>query len=238
MPNLAVQGMAIRHCEDRGYELLKRVEYAIQYNHGMCADGGARIEALLDAGADTTLRGKQGNTALLHLIEAKNFELCRILLVNDAPVSIVNDAGMSCVEAVQQHISSSLDDVLAQQRAEWNDFLQELKRREETEKKKTQARDQARTRANEEHRAQQQSLAEEQRRSSQNGNRAILRARGPLGDLEDGWGYFPSLAVLQFQSAIPEPPPSMAEGEMKAKKRLDLVLRFVGLVVFIYFLCS
>eukprot|EP00957_Ditylum_brightwellii_P129523 9879571-Ditylum_brightwellii.AAC.1 len=38
MPNLAVQGMAIRHCEDRGYELLKRVEYAIQHNHGMCAD--------------------------------------------------------------------------------------------------------------------------------------------------------------------------------------------------------
>ena len=55
-----------------------------------------------------------------------------------------------------------------------------------------------------------------------------------LGDLEEfGWGHFPSLVALQFQSNIPPPPISSAELEMKQKQKLDIILKGAGIMTLI-----
>ena len=59
-----------------------------------------------------------------------------------------------------------------------------------------------------------------------------------VGTLEDGIGYFPSLAALQFQSSIPGPSPSIAQYEKREKERLDRILKIVGVIVLLYFLFS
>lgn len=59
-----------------------------------------------------------------------------------------------------------------------------------------------------------------------------------LGRLEDGIGYFPSLAALQFQSAVPGPSPSVAAYENQDRERLDRILKCLGLIVLLYFLFS
>ncbi|KAL7542788.1 hypothetical protein ACHAXR_012079 [Thalassiosira sp. AJA248-18] len=110
--------------------------------------------------------------------------------------------------------------------AEWNDFIRELKRRETVEK----ARMEARYR----HRERQRTLAANDRSNpSNNGNQ-----RGGLGRVEEGVGYFPSLAVLQFQSSIPGPSPSVAEYENMEKERLNRIMKWMSLIVFLYFLLS
>eukprot|EP00565_Helicotheca_tamesis_P006872 CAMPEP_0185728308 /NCGR_PEP_ID=MMETSP1171-20130828/3696_1 /TAXON_ID=374046 /ORGANISM="Helicotheca tamensis, Strain CCMP826" /LENGTH=376 /DNA_ID=CAMNT_0028396999 /DNA_START=102 /DNA_END=1232 /DNA_ORIENTATION=+ len=247
VPNLAIQGMACDHREQAGLELLRRAEYACRKNGGVCADGGARIEALLDAGADTSLRTDEeegGNTAFHLFVLAGNLELSRILLYHDAPVTTVNKDGWTIVQAAESYVETQGRSTLGlSRRAEWNDFIEELRQKEEVEAQKEEARTQARNRANEEHREQQRNLAEEERRSRIEGRNRLngtnLRgARGALGDLEDGWGYFPSLAVLQFQGAVPDPPVGMAGYERRAKRRLDVILNSVGLLVLFYFLLS
>eukprot|EP00970_Alexandrium_tamarense_P016750 scaffold7349_cov284-Alexandrium_tamarense.AAC.5 len=49
-----------------------------------------------------------------------------------------------------------------------------------------------------------------------------------LGRLEDGIGYFPSLAALQFQSAVPGPSPSVAAYENQERERLDRILKLAA----------
>ena len=115
---------------------------------------------------------------------------------------------------------------------EWNDFIQELKRRETVEKARLEARDRARSQANDEHRERQRTLAANARTDAGNAN------QGGFGRMGEGVGYFPSLATLQFQSSIPGPSPSVAEYENKEKERLDRILKFIGMIVLIYFLLS
>ena len=119
--------------------------------------------------------------------------------------------------------------------SEWTDFIQELKRREALEKAREEARDVARNQANVEHRDRQRTLASTYARTNAaiNGN----QQRG-LGRLEDGVGYFPSLAALQFQSSIPSPSPSVVEYENAEKERLNRILGSISILVLIYFLLS
>lgn len=83
------------------------------------------------------------------------------------------------------------------------------------------------------HRERQRTLAANARSHPNNGN-----ARGGLGRLEEGVGYFPSLAVLQFQSSIPGPSPSVAEYENAEKERLNRILKWLSFIVFVYFVVS
>ena len=84
-PNITVQGMADLHRENLGIELLHRCRYIYEHG-GICPDNGSRIAALLDAGADTTLRINEssktfdGNTCLLFAIQRQNLQLCNIIL--------------------------------------------------------------------------------------------------------------------------------------------------------------
>jgi len=55
---------------------------------------------------------------------------------------------------------------------------------------------------------------------------------------EHGWGYFPSLAALQFQGAIPPPSASVALFEQEAKKHINMVLKTIAFFVALLFLLS
>lgn len=88
------------------------------------------------------------------------------------------------------------------------------------------------TRCNKRHRERQRTLAANARSNDNDDN-----IRG-LGRLEDGVGYFPSLAALQFQSSIPGPSPSLAEFENREKERLNRILKGIGYLVLAYFLIS
>jgi len=55
---------------------------------------------------------------------------------------------------------------------------------------------------------------------------------------EHGWGYFPSLAALQFQGAIPPPSASVALFEQEAKKHVNMVLKTIAFFVALLFLLS
>lgn len=81
------------------------------------------------------------------------------------------------------------------------------------------------------HRERQRTLAANARSSANN----AVQQHG-LGRLEDGVGYFPCLAALQFQSSVPGPSPSVAEYENAEKERLNVILRWITFIVVAYFL--
>ncbi|KAL7439479.1 hypothetical protein ACHAXM_007093 [Skeletonema potamos] len=250
LPNLAVGSMANVHREKLAKQLLdicqgvhKRRQQQRQQQKG----GGSvrydisgvsvRVEGLLDAGADPNDRGEGGNTPLHLLIISREIHLANHLLSHDANVTIVNDAGSDCIATAEQALSEQQKDALINNNnnptlEEWNDFIQELKRRESLEKARSEARDRARTHANEQHRERQRTLAANARSDGGDGG----STQGGLGRLEDGCGYFPSLAALQFQSSIPAPSPSLAEYEKREKERMNRILKSVGFIVLAFFL--
>jgi len=83
------------------------------------------------------------------------------------------------------------------------------------------------------HRNEQRELQQEERSRARTGGSA--GANG-LGRMEQGYGYFPTLATLQFQSSVPPPSRSVAEEEINARETLDRVLAYIGAVVFIFFI--
>ena len=79
------------------------------------------------------------------------------LLNHDANVTLTNDLGMDCI-ATADIVSHELQQRRQRSRnkddmatiLEWQDFIEELKRRENLEKARMEARDRARSQANEE----------------------------------------------------------------------------------------
>lgn len=227
--------MATAHRERLGLELIRicqGVKERVNYDESGVL---VRLEGLLDAGADPNGRGLSGNTPLQLLIQSGNVRLASTLLHCDASVTCVNEEGFTAVDmAAQLATKLRLSGALSpSSHEEWREFIQELKRREATEKAREEARNRERSEANEEHRERQRTLAAEARASNNN----TPNQRG-LGRLEDGIGYFPSLATLQFQSSIPGPSPSLAEYENSEKERLNRILKSIGLIVFMYLLLS
>ena len=256
LPNLAVGSMATAHREKLGAQLLTICQ-GVQKRRGLQQQqqgvmGGydissvsVRVEGLLDAGAEANGRGEGGNTPLHLLIQSREIQLSTLLLNHDADVTLLNDAGLDSIATAEQALSQQQQqqqqkDTLANinnnepSLEEWNDFIQELKRRETLEKARHEARNRARRQANEEHRERQETLAANAR-SDGGGN---VSTQGGLGRLEDGCGYFPSLVALQFQSSIPEPSPSLVEYENQEKERMNRILKTVGLIVLSFFLLT
>ena len=238
LPNLAVGSMANVHREKLAAQLLTICQgvYNRQQKQKYDISGvSVRIEGLLDAGADPNDRGEKGNTPLHMLIQSREIQLANHLLNHDANVIVLNDEGLDCIATAEQtmaqhRVSSNSSPTLE----EWNVFIQELKRRESLEKARTEARDRARTQANEQHRERQRTLAASARTDGENGG----NTQGGLGRLEDGCGYFPSLAALQFQASIPGPSPSLAEYENREKERTNRILKSVGLIILAFFLMT
>jgi len=164
--NLAVASMAVAHRERLGRELIDICRGVRDRGGRACdEDGvGARMEGLLDAGADPNGRCGDGANTPLHLvIQSGNIHLATHLLNHEANVTFTNDAGMDCIATAERVFSEQ-----QQQRnnngrqerhtnaaavvtiSEWNEFIQELKRREASEKARMEARDRARSQANDE----------------------------------------------------------------------------------------
>eukprot|EP01082_Thalassiosira_pseudonana_P000313 g98.t1 g98 contig1:234712-236149(-) len=233
--NLAVGSMARMHREKLGRRLLKICE-GVRVRDGRCGEGvRVRIEGLLDAGADVNGRGSGGNTPLHLLIQSGAIELANHLLNHEASVTLTNDAGFDCIASAEHHLQQRSKSNHEHQR--WRDFIEDLKQRETLEKARTEARERARTQANEEHRETQRTLAANALYDINADGTTGTTQRG-LGRLEDGIGYFPSLAALQFQSAVPGPSPSVAAYENQERERLDRILKCLGLIVLLYFLFS
>ena len=57
-----------------------------------------------------------------------------------------------------------------------------------------------------------------------------------LGRMEEGYGFFPTLATLQFQEAVPPPSRSITDDEQKIKEVLNKTLMMIGGIVFIVLL--
>mmetsp|Transcript_45561 Transcript_45561/g.53348 ORF Transcript_45561/g.53348 Transcript_45561/m.53348 type:complete len:344 (-) Transcript_45561:300-1331(-) len=237
-PNLACQTMAQAHREKLGVELVKRASRILE-NNGQCDDGGERIIALLDAGADTSTRGDPDSSTTLQLIiRSGHLPLARAVLPFSSVHKISDENGLSVIEAAEK-ILTRINSV---GRTEWKQFSEELKSKGLHDEKKSKEREEARTQANQDHRQRQRSLAADARDRRDISN-LILGGTGSgngtirgLGNLEEGWGYFPSLAALQFQSSVPLPPRSVAEDERKVREKLDRIIRGISFVVLIYFI--
>eukprot|EP00970_Alexandrium_tamarense_P016749 scaffold7349_cov284-Alexandrium_tamarense.AAC.4 len=146
--NLAVGSMARMHREKLGRRLLKICE-GVRVRDGRCGEGvRVRIEGLLDAGADVNGRGSGGNTPLHLLIQSGAIELANHLLNHEASVTLTNDAGFDCIASAEHHLQQRSKSNHEHQR--WRDFIEDLKQRETLEKARTEARERARTQANEE----------------------------------------------------------------------------------------
>lgn len=85
-PNIAIKGMILSHREFLGKELLDRC-FEIYNNEDSATNNARIIKALLDAGADTTMRmntpskcAYDGNTCLLFLIQCQNLQLSKIVI--------------------------------------------------------------------------------------------------------------------------------------------------------------
>ena len=236
IPNRNISAMALAHREKLGRMVLQICQQ-IRKQDGRCDDNGDRLNALLDAGADPAMRDTsgKGETPLHHLVLAGRVDLANVLLRHHVSVLPVDEDGKSAIDVTQKMRDRNTGD---KSTSEWTSLIKELRRRAAVEKEQEEARTRARERSNEEHRERQRELAEAERERSRYGNNAGGTIRGSLGTLEEGWGYFPSLAALQFQGSIPPPSPSIATWERREKRRLDLVLKSVAAVVVLYlFLC-
>ena len=87
------------------------------------------------------------------MIQSGNIHLATHLLNHDANVTLTNDAGMDCIATAEGTFSEQRNNMQHGNNvtiSEWNDFIQELKRREASEKARMEARDRARSQANDE----------------------------------------------------------------------------------------
>jgi len=277
IPNRAIQNLAKEYREKLGTELLmrcyvlyrKRIVDGGNNNANPVGDDGKRIAALLDAGADTSMRFTsqlagdflgvnlfstidieegghgmanqeiEGSTALLLLIQSRQFlNLCRIFLDHDASVLVPNEQGKTCLEAAEE-IISSMGRNNSTQKHKWVQLIEEIKRKAELEKEKLEQLRERRTSENRRNRdvqAQRSRLATAARNNNNNNNQNTIRSE--LGVLEDGWGYFPSLVALQFQSSIPQPPSSISVYEQNEKLRHKRIMTILfSILVFFWLWC-
>jgi len=92
------------------------------------------------------------------LIRSGNIRLANRLLDHDASVTPTNDAGMDCIAAAEEEFARRRRRQVAEEStsastmivSEWTEFIQELKKREALEKARSEARDLARSQANDE----------------------------------------------------------------------------------------
>jgi len=240
-----------QHCESIWRYTNNINNIATQNNVSMdhvLGDGGFRIRGLVEAGADLSLREcTGGHSALMMLILSKQIDLVNFFISYDAPIhDMSNDKGKTSVQLIQQIIleqhtqssSPSASPTNPTNTQYWKDLEQTLSELEITQKKKKEAKSNARNTANAQIRERQRVLATNARAEQNEADEEVglngRQVRHQLGSLEEGWGYFPSLAALQFQGAVPSPSASFADYENREKKRLRLILGCISSSVFLF----
>ena len=182
-------------------------------------------------------------TDIIQLIQAGKLDLIHLFLLHDVPVTITNDDGQTPLNLAQYILSKTPPASIMP----WHDLLSQITKLHQTQTQKIQAQESARTRANAHHRQRERHLsATNQNNINDNAahqqqqpvvDQEVLR-RG-LGTLEaNGQGYFPSLFALQFQGSVPEPSASFRDLEVREKRRLDWLLKGIGIFVLAYFLIA
>lgn len=248
--NLNLQGLARHHKEHLGAILLTKC-HTVQVNvRGdqpvvlLLADGGSRIRALVDAGADLNMRSTNdsssgsGSTALMMLIQSGIIDLVKYLFYAGASVSVLNDEGATSVELLRKCIASSswIGHGGGGSKKEWSAMLKEMQSKDVQEREALEAKERTRQQNNEAHRQQQHTLRQDARTRAQEGRNGSLS--NGLGRLEEGYCYFPSLSTLQFQEAVPPPSASVAQEETKIKERLRFALNCMGALIFLFFILN
>ena len=84
------------------------------------------------------------------LIQAGAIQLANNILNHDASVIKCNDSGLDCIATAEKTFTYMRQRLSSDDIAEWNEFILELKRREMIEKERMEARDRARSQANDE----------------------------------------------------------------------------------------
>lgn len=151
-PNRVVQSMTQAHREKLGQELLDRA-YRIYRAHGRCEDHGSRIVALLEAGADVSLRTQHHDppidedfchhrSALLLLLQSGNLPLCRLLLQQDAPLTDT----VPYTRAIEQNLQTEESPTVVR---EWKSFQEDLLSKARQQQQSREERETARNQANE-----------------------------------------------------------------------------------------
>jgi len=253
--NKAIVAMVQNAREELGKQLCQYCESIWKYTNNInninpqnkipmdqvLGDGGFRIRGLVEAGADLSLREcTGGHTALMMLILSEQIDLANFFISYDAPIyEMANDKGKNSVQLTQQIISELETNPIDPTNIQcWKDLEQALSELESTQKEKEEAKSNARVTANAQNRERQQVLATNARAEQNDVDEEVglngIQVRHQLGSLEEGWGYFPSLAALQFQGAVPPPSESFAECENKEKKRLQLILGCISLPVLLF----
>lgn len=232
--NKAIADMARHYRERIGKDLclyVQAVSGSSCHLDNSDSDGGFRIRNLVEMGADLGVKGANGNTAFMTLVQKGQIALIRLFLSLDPPLSNVNEEGLSCIDFIQLEIRKGGS-------SEWTEILYEVEEKTKLEIEKKQQQEQARDENNTQQRERQRVLAGEARnRAAMNRNGTMINGtliQNGLGSLEEGYGHFPSLLALQFQGNIPLASAGFAELEQQEEKRLNGILKWVGGLVFIY----
>lgn len=227
--NKIVADMARHFRENLGVVLCRHVE-SISGNSAL-GDGGFRIRTLVEMGADLSVKGRNGNTALMTLVQEEQLDLVRFFLSHNSPLTILNDERMNCADVIRQKIQHGRTWMA------WTDLLKDVEERAMIEIQRKQQQEQHREDRNTQQRERQRFLANEARNNAamyRNGtviNGTLIR--NGLGSLEEGYGYFPSLVALQFQGSVPPPSASFADVELAERDRLRYILKWLGGITFL-----
>ncbi|GMI61591.1 hypothetical protein ScalyP_jg7451 [Parmales sp. scaly parma] len=250
-PNLAIMGMVRRFKEEAGHELLVRCE-----NMERWTDDGQRALALIDAGADLTLRSTSPppsphylDTAMMIILKKTNLPLVHKIVIESFNIQslsllVKSNTNQTCVEIVQHKLLTSNFDPITKKG--WTVILAELAKREAKEKKDLAKQHKVRDRQNAAQRREQDSLSASARgQNTRNASENFITINGQnidlgtnngrgLGQFTSAWGYFPSLFTLQFLSHVPPAPASFQDAEKIQKKKLVLILQFITFCIFAY----
>ena len=228
--NKAVADMTRHLREELGTHLCKFVD-VIDGVNGTLGDGGFRIRCFVDMSADLSIKGANGNTAIMALVVKDQADLVQYILNihEDLNLTVENDEGLRCIDLIKERIN------ITKRKGEWKKIQEQVEHKMRLEEEHIRRQNELRDHTNERERQRQRVLAEDARNNNApaNGNNGPIPAG--LGTLDtEGVGFFPSLVALQFQGNIPPPPPTFAEAEEKEKARLQYLLKVTGVIAFLF----
>lgn len=240
--NKAVAGMASAYRDQLGDELCLRCQAIWDEVNDCLGDKGYRIKALVEAGAELSIKKcRGGNTAFMALLQSSfgeqedglKYDLLNYFMVHEVPVSLINDERKGCVDIADEILSSGEESLGVAYRRLLNQIIDKCDEETELIRVKSEARDEE----NNEHRERQRVLADNAQNANSRQNNEVIISDA-LGTMSEGWGYFPCMTALLFQGNVPSPPSTFAEDEKELNKELNFILRStLFLVTSFWLLC-
>lgn len=226
--NKAIAGMSRSYRDKLGEELCLRCQAIWDDVSDCLGDKGFRIKALVEAGAELSIKKcRGGNTAFMALLQSSfndeedlKYDLLNYFMVHKTPVTLCNDERKGCVDLADEILSSKEQSIGVAYRHLLNQIIQQCDEETELIRVKSEARDEE----NNEHRERQRELANNAQNANTEQNSEVVNADA-LGSMDEGWGHFPCMTALLFQGHVPEPPSTFAEDEKEVEKELTNILK-------------